>query len=71
MTEIIDEVSKLSIEERRLLFQKLNELELETDIDEETPEMLAAIDEADASSTENDLSAEQLRQNVKRWAHFK
>ena len=69
MTEILDEVSKLSIEERRLLFQKLNELE-NGDI-EETPEMLAAIDEAQSDSHETDLSVEEMRRNVTRWAHTK
>jgi hypothetical protein len=69
MTELLDEVSKLSAEERQLLSQRLNELEA-GEI-EETPEMLAAIDEADASPHENDLSAEEIRQNVSRWAHTK
>jgi hypothetical protein len=67
--EILDELPKLSLEERHLLFQRLNELE--TGEIEETPEMLAAIDEAQASPHENDLSVEEIRQNVSRWARSK
>jgi hypothetical protein len=69
MTEIIDEVSKLSTEERRLLFQKLNEME-NGDV-EETPEMLAAIDEARSEPSETDISGEELKSDVVRWARTK
>jgi hypothetical protein len=69
MTEILDELPKLSVEERHLLFQRLNELEIGEV--EETPEMLAAIDEAQAAPHQNDLSVEEIRQNVSRWAHTK
>ena len=65
MTEILDELPKLSVEERHLLFQRLNELEIGTI--EETPEMLAAIDEAQASPHENDLSVEEIHENVRQW----
>ena len=71
MTEILDELPKLSIEERNLLFQRLNELAVESEIDEETPEFLASLDAAAAEPRENCLSAEQVRQNVTRWAHSK
>ena len=54
MTEILDELPKLSIEERQLLFQKLNELESGTI--EATPEMLAAIDEARSEPSTTDVS---------------
>ena len=66
MTEILDELPKLSIEERQLLFQRLHELGI--DEIEETPKMLAAIDEARASQHDDDLSVEEMRQNVVRWA---
>jgi len=69
MTEILDELPKLSIEERQLLFQRLNELEVGAI--EETPEMLAAIDEARAEPTTTDLSAEDLSRDVIRWARTK
>ncbi len=69
VTEILDELPKLSIEERQLLFQKLNELEGGTI--EETPEMLAAIDEARAEPSTTDLSAEELSRDVIRWARTK
>jgi hypothetical protein len=69
MTDILDELPKLSVEERQLLSQRLNELK--TGEFEETPEMLAAIDEAQAAPHEKDLSAEEIRQNVSRWARTK
>jgi hypothetical protein len=69
MTEILDELPKLSIEERQLLFQRLNELE--TGAIEETPEMLAAIDEARAEPSATDVSAEDLNRDVIRWARAK
>jgi hypothetical protein len=69
MTEILDELPKLSIEERQLLFQRLSELGIEEV--EETPEMLAAIDEARAEPSTTDVSAEELRQDVIRWARSK
>jgi len=69
MTEILDELPKLSAEERQLLFQRLNELGI-GEI-EETPEMLAAIDEAQASPHDHDLSVEEMRRNVVRWARTK
>ena len=43
VTKILEELPKLKSEERHTLFVRLNELEV-ADI-EETPEMLAAIDE--------------------------
>lgn len=43
ITEILEELPKLKSEERRLLYDRLDELEV-GEI-EETPEMLAAIDE--------------------------
>jgi len=69
MTEILDELPKLSVEERHLLFQRLNELEI--GMIEETPEMLAAIDEAQASPHENDLSVEEIHENVRQWVRTK
>jgi hypothetical protein len=69
MTEILDELPKLSVEERQLLFLRLSELGV-GEI-EETPEMLAAIDEAQASPHDQDLSVEEMRQNVIRWARTK
>jgi len=68
-SEILDELPKLSVEERQLLFQRLSELEM-GEI-EETPEMLAAIDEARAEPSTSDVSAEELRRDVIRWARTK
>ena len=69
MTEILDQLPKLIIEERQLLFQKLNELEAVEF--EETPEMLAAIDEARSEPATTDVSAEELSRDVIRWARIK
>jgi len=69
MIEILQELPKLKTEERHFLLERLNELEFIGT--EETPEMLAAIDEADASSPQDDLSVEKVRENIKRWAHSK
>jgi len=69
MSEILEELPKLSVEERQLLFQRLSELEL-GEI-EETPEMLAAIDEARAEPTTTDVTAEELKRDVIRWARTK
>jgi hypothetical protein len=69
MSEILEEVSKLSSEERHLLVQKLNELE-EEDCGE-TPELLAAIEEARLEPESTNVSAEELARDVIRWAHSK
>ena len=66
MAEILEELPKLSASDRDLLFQRLSEMGA-GDI-EETPELLAAIDEAEAAPEEQDISPEQMRQNVTRWA---
>jgi hypothetical protein len=66
VSEILEELPKLSATDRDLLFQRLSEMgagEIE-----ETPELLAAIDEADAAPQEEDLSPDELRRNVTRWA---
>jgi len=66
VAEILEELPKLSATDRDLLFQRLAEMgagEIE-----ETPELLAAIDAAEVSPEAEDLSAEEMRQNVTRWA---
>jgi hypothetical protein len=66
VADFLEVLPKLSASDRDLLFQRLSEMgagEIE-----ETPEMLAAIDEADAASEDEDVTPDQLRQNVKRWA---
>lgn len=69
VAEILNELTKLSATDRDLLFQRLSEMgagEIE-----ETPALLAAIDEAEAASEETDLSPDELRRNVTRWAREK
>ena len=62
--EILEELPKLKTEEREFILHRIEELD-----DLASPEMLAAIDQADASPSDQDLSAEKLRQMVKPWAH--
>ncbi len=68
-TEILLELPLLKAEEREILVQRLHELEVIESA--ETPEMLAAIDEADVASEENDISAEEIRLRVTQWATSK
>jgi len=66
MSEILAELPKLSPDEREVILHRIEE------IDElETPEMLVAIDEADASSPQQDLSIEDIRGRVSQWARSK
>ncbi|MCE0523652.1 MAG: hypothetical protein LV480_12160 [Methylacidiphilales bacterium] len=69
MTEILDELPKLSSEERQLLARRLSELEVGGM--ESTQEILAAIDEARAKPSTTDVSAEELSRDVIRWARTK
>ena len=62
--EILEELPKLKTEEREAILHRIEELD-----DLASPEMLAAIDQADASPNHQDLSAEEVRQKVKAWAH--
>ena len=64
LTEILEELPKLKTEERDTILHRIEELD-----DLAIPEMLAAIDQADASPSDQDLSAEEVRQKLKAWAH--
>jgi hypothetical protein len=64
LSEILEELPKLKTEEREAILHRIEELD-----DLASPEMLAAIDQADASPSDQDLSAEKVRQMVKPWAH--
>jgi hypothetical protein len=64
LTEILEELPKLKTEERDTILHRIEELD-----ELASPEMLAAIDQADASPSDQDLSAEEMRQKVKAWAH--
>ena len=62
-TEIESAVEKLSPGEQRGLADWLN-----ARLIEETPEMLAAIDEADRSlAAEGGVAVEEVRRNLRRW----
>ena len=64
LAEILEELPKLKTEERDTILHRIEELD-----DLASPEMLAAIDQADASPSDQDLSEEDMRQKVKAWAH--
>jgi len=55
LTEILDELPKLKTEERDTILHRIEELD-----DLASP---------DASPSDQDLSAEDVRQKVKAWAH--
>lgn len=61
--EIEAAIEKLSPEEQRAVADWLN-----SRLIEETPEMLAAIDEADRSlAEEGGVPVEEVRRNLRRW----
>ena len=66
LTEILEELPKLKTEERDTILHCIEELD-----DLASPEMLAAIDQADTSPSDQDLSADAVRQKVMAWAHSK
>ncbi len=66
LTEILDQLPKLKTEERDAILHRIEELD-----DLASPALLAAIDQADASPGENDLSGDELRAKVKAWARTK
>ncbi len=69
VADILEVLPKLTASDRDLLFQRLSEMGA-GDI-EESPELIAAIDEAEAAPEDGDVSPEQMRQNVTRWAREK
>jgi hypothetical protein len=62
LTEILDQLPKLKTEERDAILHRIEQLD-----DLASPQLLAAVDQADASSHESDLSADELRQKVRAW----
>jgi hypothetical protein len=66
MTEILEELPRLGRLEREKVWQRLEEIELETV--EETPEMLAAIDAGRCSIREGQaISIEHARNLIAQW----
>lgn len=67
IAKILEELPKLGNEERHTLLDRLNELEAETI--EETPELLAAIDEGIRSAEEEGcIPLEKVRQEFEaKW----
>ena len=66
VADILEELPKLSPADRDLLFRRLSEMGAGEFV--ETPEILAAIDEAEAAPEREDLSSDALQRNVMRWA---
>jgi len=67
MTEILDELPRLDDSERQTILRRLVSLDAGLDIDE-TPEMLAAIDEGIASiESEPGVTLEEARQRLAGW----
>lgn len=66
-TEIVEELPRLSADERHDLLNRLVELD-DSAVFEETPEMLAAIDEGIHSmETEPSITLEEARRSIPRW----
>jgi hypothetical protein len=68
MTEILEELPKLKLEERWALLQRLSELQTEEEI-APSPEMAAAI-EAGLRSAEKEpcYTVEEVRDKARQWA---
>jgi hypothetical protein len=67
ITEILEELPKLSVEELDVVRRKLDELH--GSVDEETPELLAAIDEGIRSADEEPLiPIEEVMREVRSWS---
>jgi len=68
MTEILEELPKLKLEDRWAILQRLSELETKEEI-VPGPEMTAAIEEG-LRSAENDpcYTVEEVRDQVRQWA---
>jgi hypothetical protein len=67
-TEILEELPKLTQEQRRAIYRQIEELD-GAPLFEATDEMLAAIDEGTRSAeTEPFYTAEELRTRVRQWA---
>lgn len=69
LAEIIEELSKLTPEERRAIYQQIERLDGEPNF-EPTPEMLGAIEEGTRSAqTERMYTSEEIKDRVHRWAN--
>jgi hypothetical protein len=69
LAEIIEELPKLTPEERRTIYQQIERLDGEPNF-EPTPEMLGAIEEGTRSAqTERMYTAEEIKDRVHRWAN--
>jgi len=69
VTEILEELPKLNLEDRCAVWQRLSELESHEEFTP-TPEMQAAIEEGIRSAeTEPLYSVEEVREKIKQCAH--
>jgi len=69
LAEIIEELPKLTPEERRTIYQQIERLDGEPNF-EATSEMLGAIEEGTRSAqTERMYTAEEIKDRVRQWAN--
>jgi len=69
-SEILAQLPKLPLEEVEVIYHRAEEL-LHRQAVAVTPELLAAIDEADALPEAEDIAAEEMRNRVTAWARSK
>jgi len=66
VSEILDELPKLGVSERQLIFDRMMELQQGSPV-EISPELQQAIDEADGDSPEQDISIDEAFRRAKSW----
>ena len=68
LAEIIEELPKLTPEERRTIYQQIERLDGEPNF-EPTSEMLGAIEEGTRSAqTEHMYTADEIKERIRQWA---
>jgi hypothetical protein len=69
LAEIIEELPKLTPEERRTIYQQIERLDGEPNF-EPTSEMLGAIEEGTRSAqTERMYTADEIKERIRQWAN--
>jgi hypothetical protein len=69
LAEIIEELPKLTPEERRAIYQQIERLDGEPTF-EPTSEMLVAIEEGTRSAqTERMYTADEIKERIRQWAN--
>ena len=69
LTEIIEQLPKLTLEERQAIYRRIEMLDGEPEF-AATPEMLAAIEEGTRSAqTERMYTADEIKERIRQWAN--